>query len=74
VPIIFCRNLFIYFSEAGVRQVVEQFARLMPCPAYLCVAAAESLLRVTTAFELEEIGGAFVYVKTAPACTKEADA
>jgi len=74
VPIIFCRNLFIYFSEAGVRQVVEQFARLMPYPAYLCVAAAESLLRVTTAFELEEIGGAFVYVKTARASTKETDA
>jgi len=74
VPIIFCRNLFIYFSEAGVRQVVEQFARLMPCPAYLCVAAAESLLRVTAAFELEEIAGAFVYVKTAQACKKETDA
>jgi len=53
---------------------VEQFARLMPCPAYLCVAAAESLLRVTAAFELEEIAGAFVYVKTAQACKKETDA
>ena len=63
VPIIFCRNVFIYFSDARVRHVVDQFARAMPSPAYLCVGASESLLKVTTRFELEEIGGAFVYVK-----------
>jgi chemotaxis protein methyltransferase CheR len=65
VPIVFCRNVFIYFSEARVRHVVEQFARAMPSPGYLCVGAAESLLRVTARFDLEEIGGAFVYVKRA---------
>jgi chemotaxis protein methyltransferase CheR len=37
----------------------------MPSPAYLCVAAAESLLRRTTVFELQDIGGAFIYVKGA---------
>lgn len=63
VPILFCRNVFIYFSEARVRHVVEQFARAMPEPGYLCVGASESLLRVTSRFELEELGGAFVYVK-----------
>jgi chemotaxis protein methyltransferase CheR len=73
VPIIFCRNLFIYFSESGVRQVVAQFARLMPSPAYLCVGASESLLKVTTAFELEEIGGAFIYVKPAVGVQKGID-
>jgi chemotaxis protein methyltransferase CheR len=35
----------------------------MPAPGYLFVAASESLLRLTTDFELKEIGGAFVYVK-----------
>jgi hypothetical protein len=35
----------------------------MPSPGYLCVGAAESLLSVTPAFALEEIDGAFVYVK-----------
>jgi chemotaxis protein methyltransferase CheR len=63
VPILFCRNVFIYFSDSGVRRVVDRFANAMPTPAYLCVGAAESLLRVTTRFDLEEIGGAFVYVK-----------
>ena len=62
-PIVFCRNLMIYFSSLGVRRVVEQFARLMPSPGYLCIGASESLLKLDTAFELEEIDGAFVYVK-----------
>ena len=35
----------------------------MPPRAYLCVGASESLLKLRTAFGLEEIGGAFVYVK-----------
>jgi chemotaxis protein methyltransferase CheR len=63
--VLFCRNVFIYFSEDGVRKVVEAFADEMPTPGYLCVGASESLLRLTTRFELEEVGGAFVYVKRA---------
>jgi chemotaxis protein methyltransferase CheR len=61
--VIFCRNVFIYFSEPGIRRVVDVFADQMPAPAYLCVGAAESLLRITDRFELEEINGAFVYAK-----------
>lgn len=63
VSIIFCRNVFIYFSPASVRRVVEGFANRMITPAFLFVGAAESLLKVTDDFELEEIGKAFVYVK-----------
>jgi chemotaxis protein methyltransferase CheR len=63
VPIIFCRNVFIYFSLDRVRDVAERFAAAMPVPAFLCVAASESLLRVTDVFRLEEIGGSFMYVK-----------
>ncbi|HVJ27478.1 MAG TPA: CheR family methyltransferase [Vicinamibacterales bacterium] len=61
--IILCRNLFIYFSESAIRRVVDGFARATPTPAYLCVGAAESLLRVTNDFELEQIEDAFMYVK-----------
>jgi hypothetical protein len=31
----------------------------------LCVSASESLLRISNRFELEEIAGAFMYVKPA---------
>ena len=65
-PVILCRNVFIYFSPASVRQVVDHFASRMPAPAYLCVGASESLLTLTTRFQLEEIAGAFIYVKPGP--------
>jgi chemotaxis protein methyltransferase CheR len=63
VSIIFCRNVFIYFSPAAVRRVVASFAKNMIVPAFLFVGASESLLKVTDDFELEEIGNAFVYVR-----------
>ena len=62
-PIIFCRNVFIYFSEQAIRQTVHWFSERMPTPGYLFVGASESLLRLTTDFQFQEIGGAFVYVK-----------
>lgn len=61
--IIFCRNVFIYFSEQNIRKTVRLFYKYMPVPGYLCVAASESLLKLTNDFEFQEIGGAFVYVK-----------
>jgi chemotaxis protein methyltransferase CheR len=63
VEVIFCRNVFIYFSDRNIDQVVKTFARSMHDPGFLCVGASESLLRFATPFELREIGGAFVYIK-----------
>jgi chemotaxis protein methyltransferase CheR len=62
-PVVCCRNVFIYFSDRSIRRALSVFERLMPAPGFLCVAASESLLRRTTTFGLEEIGGAFMYVK-----------
>jgi len=64
--IIFCRNVFIYFSDDAIRRVAEVMADHMPVPAYLCVGASESLLRITDRFELEQVADAFVYVKREP--------
>ena len=61
--VIFCRNVFIYFSVATIKQVVARFAERMPSPGHLYVGVSESLLRANSVFELEQIGGAFVYVK-----------
>ncbi|HUK33971.1 MAG TPA: protein-glutamate O-methyltransferase CheR [Vicinamibacterales bacterium] len=63
VPVIFCRNVFIYFSDRNIFRVVKTFAEVMSNPGVLCVGASESLLRFSTPFDLREIGGAFVYVK-----------
>ena len=59
----FCRNLFIYFTPAGVREVTARLVKWMPTPGYLYVGAAESLLRTGAGLELQEQGGAYVYVK-----------
>ena len=63
--IILCRNVFIYFSDSAIRRVVDAFADRMPEPGYLCIGAAESLLRITERVDLQRIGEAFVYVKRA---------
>jgi chemotaxis protein methyltransferase CheR len=61
--VIFCRNVFIYFSEQSIRRTVRSFAARIRPPGHLFVAASESLLRLADDFELQEIGNAFVYVK-----------
>ena len=64
VPAMFCRNVFIYFSPHTIRQTVAMVAAKMAPGGYLFVGASESLLRMTTDFELKEIAGALVYVRT----------
>jgi chemotaxis protein methyltransferase CheR len=63
VPVIFCRNVFIYFSEAYILKTARLMERHMRSPGYLFLGAAESLLKFDIAFELQQVGGAFVYVK-----------
>jgi chemotaxis protein methyltransferase CheR len=62
-PVIFCRNVFIYFSQRSVEKTVRIFAEHMPRPGYLFVGMTESLLKISSVFESREIGDAFVYVK-----------
>jgi chemotaxis protein methyltransferase CheR len=61
--VIFCRNVFIYFSPETIGKTVNLFSKYMSAQGYLFVASSESLLRLATDFKLREIGGAFVYVK-----------
>lgn len=61
--VIFCRNVFIYFSGEGIRRTVNIFAENMPDGGHLCIGASESLLKLTADFELREIQEAFVYVR-----------
>jgi chemotaxis protein methyltransferase CheR len=62
-PVIFCRNVFIYFSPDSIQRTVRLFAERMRGRGYLFVGSSESLLRISSDFELEEIADAFVYVR-----------
>ena len=62
--VVFCRNVLIYFADDTVAQVARLLAAGMPDDAHLCLGASESLTRVSSAFELVEVGGAFMYTKS----------
>ena len=62
-PVIFCRNVFIYFSPDAIRRTIATFAECMPPGGHLFVGASESLVKLTTDFELTEVDDAFVYVR-----------
>jgi chemotaxis protein methyltransferase CheR len=61
--VIFCRNVFIYFSPDSIRRTIAMFAKYMPDRGHLFVGSSESLLKLTSDFELQEIADAFVYVR-----------
>jgi chemotaxis protein methyltransferase CheR len=63
VQVILCRNVFIYFSRHAIRQTVAMMAAKMAPGGHLFVGASESLLKMTTDFELREIGDALAYVR-----------
>ena len=60
---IFCRNVFIYFSDDAIRRVASQLHHHMPDDGHLFLGASESLTRFGLGFQLREIGRSFVYVK-----------
>jgi chemotaxis protein methyltransferase CheR len=61
--VIFCRNVFIYFSDTAISRVVRSFAKFMRPPGYLFVGASESLIRLAANYTLAEVNDAFVYLK-----------
>jgi chemotaxis protein methyltransferase CheR len=63
VDVIFCRNVLIYFDDLARRRTIEMFyERLLP-GGYLLLGHSESLLNVSTAFELVHLREDLVYRK-----------
>jgi chemotaxis protein methyltransferase CheR len=63
VDAVFCRNVLIYFDTASRRKVIEGFyERLLP-GGFLFLGHSESLLNVSTAFELVHLSSDLVYQK-----------
>jgi chemotaxis protein methyltransferase CheR len=63
VDVVFCRNVLIYFDMRSRRRVIDNlYDRLVP-GGYLLLGHSESLLNVSTAFELVHLKDDLVYRK-----------
>lgn len=60
---IFCRNVVIYFDAPARRRVIEMFYERLVAGGVLLMGHAESLLNVSTAFELLHLKEDLVYQK-----------
>jgi chemotaxis protein methyltransferase CheR len=61
VDAIFCRNVLIYFDTDSRRQVIESFYDRLQPGGFLMLGHSESLLHVSTAFELAHLATDMVY-------------
>ncbi|MBS1838676.1 MAG: protein-glutamate O-methyltransferase CheR, partial [Actinobacteria bacterium] len=60
-PVVFCRNVMIYFSNDQIVRLLERFDHWMAPEGVLFLGYSESLWQVTDRFVLERMGAAFVY-------------
>ncbi len=67
--LIFCRNVMIYFDAPSRKRVIEMFHERLVPGGILLLGHAESLLNVSTAFELLHLRGDLVYRKPTTAGT-----
>jgi chemotaxis protein methyltransferase CheR len=63
VDVIFCRNVLIYFDLASRRKVIDTLYRKLTKGGYLLLGHSESLMNLTTAFELVHLKNDMVYRK-----------
>jgi chemotaxis protein methyltransferase CheR len=68
--IIFCRNVVLYFDAAARKKVIEMFYERLVPGGVLLLGHAESLLNVSTAFELLHLKEDLVYRKPVSASAK----
>jgi chemotaxis protein methyltransferase CheR len=63
VDVVFCRNVLIYFDVRSRRRVIDNLYRRLLPGGYLLLGHSESLLNVSTAFELVHLKEDLVYRK-----------
>lgn len=61
--VIFCRNVFIYFSEDTTRKITESFADLLGPEGHLFLGHSESLSRISSRYQSIRYPGAIIYRK-----------
>jgi chemotaxis protein methyltransferase CheR len=65
VDVVLCRNVLIYFDAPARKKAVDAFYRKLVPGGYLLLGHSESLLNVSTAFELKHFPTAMVYRRPA---------
>ena len=63
VQVVSCRNVLIYFDQHARKRVIELLHERLFAGGILLLGHSESLLNVTTAFELLHLRGDLVYRK-----------
>jgi chemotaxis protein methyltransferase CheR len=61
MDVILCRNVIIYFDAAGKRSAIETFHDKLRPGGYLLLGHSESLISITSAFELRHLRRDLVY-------------
>ncbi len=62
--IVFCRNVLIYFAEPALKLAIENFARLLRPGGLLFLGHSESIIGLTSLFQVERIEGCIAYRRT----------
>ncbi len=68
MDVIFCRNVIIYFDPAGKKSVIENFFQRLVPDGFLLLGHSESLINLSTSFQLRHFKHDMVYQK--PLTTK----
>lgn len=65
MDIIFCRNVIIYFNKDSKKKVIQSFYEKLNNSGYLLLGNSESLMSLSTSFELKHLENDMVYQKPA---------
>ena len=63
MDVIFCRNVIIYFDPAGKKSVIENFYQRLVPDGFLLLGHSESLINLSTSFQLRHFKHDMVYQK-----------
>ena len=63
VDAVFCRNVLIYFDQKSRKKVIDMFYERLVPGGYLFLGHSESLLNISTAFELVHLSEDLIYRK-----------
>jgi chemotaxis protein methyltransferase CheR len=63
VDVVFCRNVLIYFDQRSRKKVIDMFYERLVPGGFLFLGHSESLLNISTAFELVHLSEDLIYRK-----------